>query len=46
MKHLSEKRLVRLPGIEPGSSAWEAEIIPLDHSRVGNTIDAPPFNKT
>ncbi len=25
---------IRLPGIEPGSQAWEARIIPLDHRRV------------
>ena len=24
---------MRRPGIEPGSSAWEAEIIPIDHRR-------------
>ena len=27
-----QKRM-RLPGIEPGSPAWQAEIIPLDHKR-------------
>jgi hypothetical protein len=25
---------IRLPGIEPGPRAWEAPIMPLDHSRV------------
>ena len=26
--------LMRKPGIEPGQIAWEAIVIPLDHSRV------------
>ena len=26
--------MVRLPGFEPGPSAWQAEIIPLDYSRL------------
>ncbi len=25
---------MRRPGIEPGSQAWEARIIPLDHQRL------------
>ena len=24
---------MRPPGIEPGASAWEAEILPLNHER-------------
>ena len=24
---------MRLPGIEPGSPAWQADIMPLDHKR-------------
>lgn len=26
--------LVRVPGIEPGSIAWEAIILPLNHTRI------------
>ena len=26
---------LRPPGLEPGSKAWEASIIPLDHGRAG-----------
>ena len=29
--HFSKRRM-QLPGIEPGSPAWQASIIPLDHS--------------
>ena len=28
--------MVREPGLEPGQHAWQARIIPLDHSRVVN----------
>ena len=27
------KKMVREPGLEPGQHAWQARIIPLDHSR-------------
>ena len=31
-------RKMQLPGIEPGSPAWQASIIPLDHSCCSMTI--------
>jgi hypothetical protein len=34
----NSKKTMRLPGIEPGSPAWKADIIPLDHKRFGKGI--------
>lgn len=35
MLHPVGKRvMVRVPGIEPGSQAWEARILPMDHTRL------------
>ncbi|MFM2242052.1 MAG: hypothetical protein RLZ97_907, partial [Verrucomicrobiota bacterium] len=31
------KRLERVKGIEPSSQAWEAHILPLNHTRTGKT---------
>jgi hypothetical protein len=32
-EHLYEQKVVEMhqPGIEPGASAWQAEILPLNH---------------
>lgn len=30
-KILNKKKVIHSPGIEPGSNAWKAFIIPLDH---------------
>lgn len=31
---------VRRPGLEPGPSAWEAEILPLNYRRCGDRLSA------
>ena len=31
---------VRMPGVEPGSQAWEACMIPLHYMRLGIQVDA------
>ena len=36
-----EKKEVREPGLEPGSSRWQRPIVPLDHSRC---VNGPPIN--
>ena len=28
----------RVKGIEPSSQAWEARILPLDHTRTGDSV--------
>jgi hypothetical protein len=33
--------LERVKGIEPSSQAWEARILPLDHTRNGHSVRLP-----
>ncbi len=32
----------RVKGIEPSSSAWKAEVLPLNYTRILNVLEAPP----
>ena len=44
MISLDEIEMERVKGIEPSSQAWEARILPLDHTRTGHSVkfrDAP-----
>lgn len=34
-KKTQQKIFLRPPGVEPGSRAWEARILPLNHRRFG-----------
>ena len=35
--NLLSKKMERVKGIEPSSQAWEAHILPLNHTRTGET---------
>ena len=37
---------MRLPGLEPGSTAWKAAILPLDHRRIVGKGHFLLFNRT
>ncbi len=34
LSYVSGKRMERVAGIEPASSAWKAEVLPLNYTRV------------
>ena len=34
---------MRLPGIEPGTSAWKADILPLNYKRLEQGLVIPKF---
>src|ERR1700677_4640706 len=38
---LTKNELERVKGIEPSSQAWEARILPLDHTRAGTVSNFP-----
>jgi hypothetical protein len=38
MRAADKKVMMRPPGLEPGSPAWKAEIIPLDHERFSDIM--------
>ena len=44
--HLIRDIIIKLqpPGIEPGSPAWQASIIPLDHGCCSRTFEENQFN--
>jgi hypothetical protein len=47
---ISLEKMERVKGIEPSSQAWEARILPLNHTRlrsdsVGATAGRPAFSK-
>ena len=39
MGEQKRKKVMREPGLEPGSGRWQRPIVPLDHSRCA---DSPP----
>ena len=36
----------RVTGIEPAPSAWKAEVLPLNYTRVATVIACPDWDKT
>ena len=46
MSELSQKQLERVAGIEPASSAWKAEVLPLNYTRIAfawNMVEGEGF---